>query len=309
MIGHVASYVAYLVALIVVASDRVGPGWDAAAARRLAGSGRGFLAQDALEYAQQQSDAVAVGGFLGAGQLGLYAMGFRFGELTYIGVAEPITQVTFPTFARMRERAEDWRPAFRTVLRLVALITFPLGALFSGAAEPIVDTLLGDKWTAAIGPLAVFGVWAMLKPLEGTFGWLLNSLEQQGRLAKLRALALIPFVPALMIAADESGITAVAWVMVAHMAGLTVAVSLTVRSRGGVALRDQLQAVAPAAVGALAAWAAARGVAVALDDAAPLLALMACAAAAFAAYAVGASAVDRRVLPDALAQARSTLRR
>ena len=56
---------AYLAALVAVSSERVPPGWDRAAARRLTGSGRGFLAQDALEYAQQQSDAVAVGGFLG----------------------------------------------------------------------------------------------------------------------------------------------------------------------------------------------------------------------------------------------------
>ena len=309
VIGHVASYVTYLVALIVISRDRIAPGWDAAAARRLAGSGRGFLAQDALEYAQQQSDAVAVGGFLGAGPLGLYAMAFRFGELTYIGIAEPMTQVTFPTFARMRERSEDWRRAFRTALRLVALITFPLGALFSGAAEPIVDTLFGSKWEATIGPLAVFGIWAMLKPLEGTFGWLLNSLEQQGRLATLRAIALVPFVPALMIAADRSGITAVAWVMVAHMAGLTIAVALTVRARGGLALGDQLRAVAPPAVGALAAWAATRGTAIALDDAAPPLALVASAAAGLAAYAAGVSVVDRRTIPEALVQARTTLRR
>jgi PST family polysaccharide transporter len=309
VIGHVASYVTYLAALIAVSEDRVAPGWDAAAARQLAGSGRGFLAQDALEYAQQQSDAVAIGGFLGAGQLGLYAMAYRFGELTYIGVAEPVTQVTFPAFARMRARGEDWRGAFRTVLRLVALITFPLGAVFSGAAEPIVDTLFGDKWTATIGPLAVLGVWAMLKPLEGTFGWLLNSLEQQARLATLRAIALIPFVPALMIAADQEGITAVAWVLVAHMALLTIAVSITVRSRGGVSLRDQLQAVGPPAVGALAAFGAARGVAVALDGAAPLVALMASGAAGLVAYVAAASAVSPRLFPDALAEARSTLRR
>jgi PST family polysaccharide transporter len=308
VIGHVASYVTYLGALIAISSDRVAPGWDRDAARRLAGSGRGFLAQDALEYAQQQSDAVAVGGFLGAGALGLYAMAFRFGELTYIGIAEPITQVTFPAFSRMRERGADWRAAFRTVLQLVALVTFAIGAVFSGAAEPIVNTLLGDKWEATIGPLAVFGVWAMLKPLEGTFGWLLNSLEEQGRLAALRAIALVPFVPALMIAADRSGITAVAWVMVAHMAGLTVAVALTVRSRGGVALRDQLRAVAAPALGALAGWAAARGVAVALDEQAPLLALAGAVAAGLAAYAAAASAVQPRLLPGALAQARGTMR-
>ena len=309
VIGHVASYVAYLAALVAVADERIPPGWDSAAARRLAGSGRGFLAQDALEYAQQQSDAVAVGGFLGANQLGLYAMGFRFGELTYVGVADPIAQVTFPAFSRMRARAEDWRPSFLTVLHLVAFAAFPLGALFSGAAEPIVDTLFGEKWTDTIGPLAVFGVWAMLKPLEGTFGWLLNSLEQQARLATLRAIALIPFVPALMIAADRGSITTVAWVMVAHMAGLTIAVSLTVRARGEVPLRDQLRAVAAPAVGAVAAWLAARGTAGALDDAAPVIALVASAAACFAAYAAAASAVQPRLLPNALAQARRTLQR
>jgi PST family polysaccharide transporter len=309
VIGHVASYVTYLAALVVITRDRVVPGWDAAAARRLAGSGRGFLAQDALEYAQQQSDSLAIGGVLGAGQLGLYAMAYRFGELTYIGIAEPITQVTFPAFARMRERAEDWRPPFRTVLRLVALITFPIAVVLSGAAEPVVDTLFGAKWTGMIGPLAVLGLWAALKPLEGTFGWLLNSLELQGRLAVLRALALVPFVPAVVIAADTSGITAVAWVMVGHMTLLTLAVALTVRTRGDLALRDQLGALGPPLVGALAGWAAARGVAVALDGAAPLLALAASGAAGLGAYVAAASAVAPRVLPDALAQARATLRR
>ena len=34
---------------------------------------------------------------------------------------------------------------------------------WAGAAEPIVDTLFGTKWTASIGPLAVFGVWAAIK--------------------------------------------------------------------------------------------------------------------------------------------------
>ncbi len=309
VIGHVASYVAYLAALVAISTDRVAPGWDREAARRLMGSGRGFLAQDALEYAQQQSDAVAVGGFLGAHQLGLYAMGYRFGELTYIGIAEPVTQVTFPTFARMRERGEDWRTSFRTVLRIVALVTFPLGAFFSGAAEPIVNTLLGDQWTATIGALAVFGLWAVFKPLEGTFGWLLNSLEHQSHLATVRALALIPFLPALMIAADRGGITTVAWVLVVHMAGLTVALSLSVRARAGVALREQLRTVAPPAVGSLLAWFAIRGTANSLDDVAPVAALLASGGAGVAAYAAAASAIEPRVLPDALARARTVLRR
>lgn len=309
VIGHVASYVTYLAALIAISSERVMPGWDGAAARQLAGSGRGFLAQDALEYAQQQSDSLAVGAVLGAGPLGLYAMAYRFGELTYIGIAEPITQVTFPAFARMRARAEDWRPPFRTVLRLVALATLPIGVLLSAGADPIVDTLFGSKWVGMIGPLSVLGVWAGLKPLEGTLGWLLNSIEEQGRLATLRALALIPFVPGVVVAADRGGITAVAWVMVAHMAALTVAVALAVQSRGALRLRDQLSAIWPPLAGAVVGWMACRGVAVALDAATPLVAMLAALAAGLAAYAAAASAVEPRMLPTALKQARATLRR
>jgi O-antigen/teichoic acid export membrane protein len=309
VIGHVASYVTYLGALVAVSPDRIRPGWDSVAARQLTRSSRGFLAQDALEYTQAHADAAAVIGFLGTAALGLYALAFRFGELTYIAIAQPIAQVTFPAFARMRARGEEWRTSFTGVLRLVALLTFPIGAFFSAAAEPIVDTLFGPKWTASIGPLAVFGVWAAIKPLETTLAWLLNSLQRQGTVARLRAIGLVPFVPALMIAADQGGLTAVAWVMVAQIAGLAVALSVTVRSKAGVPIRDQLQAVVAPAVGAVAAWATARGMAIALDDAAPLLALLAAGVTGVTAYAAAASAVDPRLFPRALQQARGTFAR
>jgi PST family polysaccharide transporter len=308
VIGHVAGYAAYLVALVAVSPERVAPGWDAAAARRLVGSGRGFLAQDALEYAQQQADSYAVGGFLGATQLGFYGMAYRFGELTYIGIAEPITQVTFPAFARMRARGEDWRESFLAVLRLVALVCLPLGVVLSAAADPLVETLFGQKWLPMIGPLTALGVWALLKPLEGTFGWLLNSLEEQGRLARIRALALVPLVPAVAIAADRGGIVEVAWVMVGHMAILLAAVAATVAARGGLPLRDQLRAVGPLVAGAAAGWAAARATSVALEDAAPLAALAAAAAGGLGAYLAVTSATSPRLLPQALAQLRSLRR-
>jgi lipopolysaccharide exporter len=305
VIGHVASYAAYLAALMVAAPERVRPGWDRAAARKLAGAGRGFLAQDALEYAQQQADSYSVGGFLGARELGFYGMAYRFGELTYIGIAEPIAQVTFPAFARMRERGEDWRRSFLGVLRLVALLCFPIGVLLSATADPFVETLFGEKWEPMIGPLAVLGIWAVLKPLEGTLGWLLNSLEEQGRLARVRALALVPLVPGVVLAAKHHHITVVAWVMVGHMALLLGGVGLTVRARGGVRLRELAGAAAPLAPAAGAAWLAARGTAVELDGSAPAIGLAASVWAGLAAYLVVVSAAAPRLLPQALAQLRS----
>lgn len=309
VIGHVASYVAYLVALISVASERVKPGWDGAVARRLAGSGRGFLAQDSLEYVQQQSDGFAIGAYLGAGQLGFYGMAYRFGELTYAGIADPVAQVTFPTFARMRERDQNWRTSFITVLRGIALVAFAIGVLLSGAAEPLVETLFGDKWLATIGPLSVLGIWAAVKPLESTFGALLNSLEQQTRLVLVRGLAAIPLVPGVIVAADRGGITTVAWVMLGHITLAATAVGLTLRSRAGVPARDLVRTIGPLAIGAAAAWAATRGIAVALDDAAPFVALVAAVTGGVAVYAATLSVIQPGLLPRTLRQALSTVRR
>jgi hypothetical protein len=67
--------------------------------------------------------------------------------------------------------------------------------------------------------------------------------------------------------------------------------------------------VAPTAIGAVAAWLATRGTAIALDDAAPLVAVMASGVAGLAAYAAAASVVEPRVFPSAIADARTTLRR
>ena len=64
----------------------------------------------------------------------------------------------------------------------MALVSFAIGVLLSGAAEPLVETLFGDKWLATIGPLVGARHLGGLKPLEATFGALLNSLEQQSRL-------------------------------------------------------------------------------------------------------------------------------
>lgn len=308
VIGHVTSYVTYLIALIAVASERVWPGWDPPTARALAGSGRGFLAQDTLEYAQQQSDGLAIGAFLNAGQLGFYGMAYRFSELTYVGIADPVAQVTFPTFARMRERAEDWRRSFHAVLRGVALVSFAIGVLLSAAAEPLVETLFGDKWLDTIGPLQVLGIWAAIKPLEATFGALLNSLQEQSRLVFVRGIVTVPLVVGVILAADHGSITTVGWVMLGHIALGATAVGLTLRMRAGIAPGALLRAICPLAAAAAVAWVVTRAVAVGLDDAAPAVALVAAIASGAAAYLAVLRVIHPRLLPQIVRQAASTVR-
>ena len=310
VIGHVASYVAYLAALVAVADERIPPGWDGAAARRLAGSGRGFLAQDALEYAQQQSDAVAVGGFLGAGQLGLYAMGFRFGELTYVGVADPIAQVTFPAFSRMRARGEDWRPSFRHGPAPGRARGLPARRAVQRRGRADRRHALRrqvDGHDRAAGGLRGVG------HAEAARRHLRMASELTGASGTARHRARVRAHP-VRAGADDRGRPRFdhdGGVGDGRAHGRPDDRRLTRRSARAATSRCATSCGPwrPPAVGAVAAWVAARGTAGALDDAAPLIALAGSAAACFAAYAATASAVEPRLLPNALAQARRTIQR
>ena len=72
----------------------------------------------------------------------------RFGVVQNPAVHKYVTLV-----GTMLERSPD-------ALKLVAFVTCPLGILLSGAAQPIVLVVFGERWAGMIGPLAVLGIWA-----------------------------------------------------------------------------------------------------------------------------------------------------
>ena len=303
--GFAAGHLANGAALLVLTPYRVRPAWDREYARDAVRTGRGFVVQDSVDFAQQSVDYVVVGRLLGATQLGYYTMAFRQAELPYSAIGEPVARVLFPGFADMRRRGEDTRGAYVAALRLLALVAFPLGALLSGAAAPFVETFFGDKWLPMIGVLQVLGFWGLARPLEHAISWYLNAHEHAWRVGRV-ALVLLPIlVLAIYLAAELSGIVAVGWVMVGH-AVVSASVLMTMVGRHtGVPLRDQLGAMFGPAVAAAAAWAAARGVAGVTGSAAPLLSLAAAGLAGLAAYLATAQLVAPGLMAEAVRRARS----
>jgi PST family polysaccharide transporter len=284
MIGFAAGHAANGIALLVLTPYRVRPAWDSAFARTAARTGRGFLVQDAVDFAQQNADYVTIGRLLGTTPLGFYTMAFRQSELPYYALADPVVRVTFPTFAQMRHRDEDTAGPYLSGLGMMALVTFPLGAVLSAAAAPYVETLFGDKWLPMIGALQVLGLWAMARPLEHFVSWYLNSHERAGTVGRV-ALCLFPALgAAIYLAADRGGIEAVAWVILAHVAISGAILMLLVRRHVGVGVRRQLRVLRGPAAGAVAAWFAARGVTTASTEVAPLASVLAAAAAGLLAY-------------------------
>ncbi len=309
IIAEVVATVVFCVLSVALSPQRVRPRFERAAALEAVKSGQGFLVQGSVAFVSQNVDYLAVGRLLGAAQLGYYSMAYRLSELPYMGIADPVAKVTFPAFARMRERGEHVGEAFLKVLRLVAVVTCPLGVLLSGAAEPFVETVLGDDWLPMVGGLAVMGIWGALRTVEVTIAWLLNSVGQAAIMGLVAILSLLLLVPALFIAADSSGIVAVAWVVTGNLVLTGTVFSVIAARRVGVPVRRQWRAVRPALLASIAAWPASRLVADATGGVPSPLSLAAAVAAGGAAYLLALTVVDPSLPRQVLGQLAKALGR
>jgi O-antigen/teichoic acid export membrane protein len=309
VVASVCSYATYLVALVWLAPYHVRPAWEGRQILGLLRSGRGFLVQGGVKFVAQNTDNFSVGKFLGSGALGVYFLAYRLGELTFSGIAEPVTKVTFPGFARMRHRGEDWIPSFLSTLRFIALVAFPIGMLLSAAASPVTRFLYGPKWLEMIGPLAVLGLWAVMRPLEATLLWLLNAVGEADAAAVVTFLGLVLLIPGLLLAAAFVGLSGVAWVMAIHAALMVAVLATVIARRSGVPLRRQFASIGPQLLAAAVGWVATRAVADATATSAPVLSLGAAAAAGLATYAFMLSVTQPGLLREAAVQGGRTLRR
>lgn len=273
VVAQVVSVFAGCLAVPWLAPYLVRPRFERRVARTAVGSGSGFMIQGWLAFVEENVDYLIVGRTLGARALGFYSMAYRLGELPLRAVAGPIAQVTFPGFARKRERGEPIGEDFLVALRLVAVVTCPMGVILSATADPFTRAVLGGQWTPMISVLSVLGLWATVRPVQFTTAWLLNSIGEARLLAAIAAVTLVPFAPALLLAATHGGLVAVAWVTLAEILVSLVVITLYARRRAGVALRDQWTALRATVAALVPCWALTRLVVELTAEAPPAVSL------------------------------------
>jgi O-antigen/teichoic acid export membrane protein len=309
VVGRVAMSVSGTVLAFVYAAPYwVRPGWDTGEARDALHTSFGFLAQVLLYFVQNNSDYIVVGRYLSGAQVGLYYTAYRIAELPYSAISDPVSRVTFAAFSEMRGRGEDIRGAYLSVLRLVAVVSTPLGIVLSTAAEPFTLAVLGDKWVGMVGVLSILGLWAALYPIQNTASWLLNSSGAPGTLAKIQGALYVPYLAGLVLAASRSGIEAVSWVVVGYMLVSLVVIWFACRSRVGIPVVQQAVAVWPAVLASAPAWLAGYAVAQLLGGE-PWLSLIVTTIACLGCYVVVLSLIDFELVKRSIAQIRRTIGR
>jgi O-antigen/teichoic acid export membrane protein len=302
VVGQVVGAAVYTIALLVRSPFLVRPRFELAAAREHVRHGLGFMLQAGFSFLEQNMDYAVVGAVNGARPLGAYSLAYRLSELPSNAIVEPVAQVTFPGFARMRSRREDFAPAFLAVLRSVTVVACAPALLLAAAAEPFVHSVLGGKWLLTVGPLSVLGIWGAVRVVQATIAWMLNSIGRAGTLGRAYAVIVAVSTPVLVLAAARGGLTAVSFVMLADMSVmLAVALRLSVRTVG-ISPARLWDALRPVAVAAAPTWLVTRILAetIELPAAATLVVSVGCGSLT---YVVVLLLVDRTVVTELVAQA------
>ncbi len=300
--GQVVGSAIYTAGLLARSPFLVRPHFELDLARDHVRHGIGFVLQGGFSFIEQNMDYAIVGSVSGARALGAYSLAYRLSELPSNAIVEPVAQVTFPSFARMKHRRENFSDSFLTVLRTVAVVGCPIAVVLAAAAEPFVRAILGEKWLLMVGPLSVLGLWGAVRVVQATVAWMLNSVGLAFKLGRAYAVLVAVTAPILVVAAARGGLTTVSVVMLGNViVTLAIALYLAV-STVGIPKARIWRALRPVVLAAAPTWIVTRALAasVELPDAPLLVVAVACGSLT---YLVVLIVVDRDLVKDVVRQA------
>jgi O-antigen/teichoic acid export membrane protein len=156
------------------------------------------------------ADQIVAGSMLGSTALGFYVLAFNLSNWPIMVFSQPLRNVAPPTFARLQHEPDAMRSAFRSILGLLAAVTFPVCLLLAGAAEPIIGFVYGAAWAPAASVLTWLGILAAFKILyELAYDYLVVVGASRAIFA-MQAITLVTVVPAVVVGVELSGIAGAA---------------------------------------------------------------------------------------------------
>ena len=119
-----------------------------------------------------------IGKVFSAGDLGNYTRAKQFAAFPSSNITGIIGRVTYPILSSIQDDDVRLERVYRKYLRLSAFVVFPLMVGLSALAEPLIISILTEKWRAAIILLQIICFGMMWYPIHAIN---LNLLQVKGR--------------------------------------------------------------------------------------------------------------------------------
>ena len=146
--------------------------------------GGGLTGFNITNFVARNGDNVIIGAALGSTPLGYYDRAYKLMLLPLQQINAPVSNVMVPLLSKLTDHPQRYRDAYLNALRILLLISLPGVVFLLMAADPLIPTLLGEKWRPAAAVFTWLAVAALHQPLTATIGWLFMSQHRTTEFAK-----------------------------------------------------------------------------------------------------------------------------
>ena len=220
------------------------PSFDLRGTGAMVTYGASLLGGQLFWIMQSQADIFIGGRLLDPHQLGLYAEALFLTQIFVSKFIPPLNDVAFPAYARMQQDPARIAWSFLKAVRLLLLISCPVYLGMAVTAEPLVQTLFGEKWRAMAPFVAILSLAMPFMTLQVMFAPVSNALGRPGTTARIAAVGAL-LMPTAFLIGVQFGAMGLAW---AWLGAFPILTAVTARLAGGpmgLRIGDLIRAAAP----------------------------------------------------------------
>ena len=167
--------------------------------RELFGFGSKLLVSGLIDTIYRNVYYLIIGKFFSANELGYYTRADQFKALPSKSLTGVIGRVSYPILSSIQDDKPRLKNNYQKLIRSTMFITFILMLGMAAVSEPMIITLIGEKWRPSIIYLQMLSFVGMMYPLHALN---LNMLQVSGRsdlFLKLEVIKKILAIPTIVI--------------------------------------------------------------------------------------------------------------
>lgn len=240
----IAGFWVKAVGYVIATGFKPVPSFDFRGTGAMVAYGASLLGGQLFWIVQSQADIFIGGRMLEPHALGLYAEALFLTQIFVSKFVPPLNDVAFPAYARMQKDVSRVAWSFCKAVKLLLLLTCPIYLGMAVTAEPLVETLFGQKWLEMAPFVTILALAMPFMTLQVMFAPVSNALGRPGTTARVAAVGAV-LMPGAFLIGIQFGAIGLAW---AWLAAFPVLTAVTARLAGGpMGLRfgDLIRAAAP----------------------------------------------------------------
>lgn len=251
----IAMFASRALGLTIAAKSWLWPSFDFRGAGSIARYGGLIAVGQFFGFVQSQADIIVAGRWFDPHLVGLYTTALLLTQIFNNKVIPPLNEVAFAAYSRMQGDPAALAGGFTRSVRAIMVAAMPFFFGLAAVAEPLVLTLLGEKWRDIV-PLIL--PLALAMPFWTLFTLLQPATDALGRpgIASRNAIVGAIMMPIAFLIGARWGIEGIAWAWLVAYPTLLLFAAARSLPVIGVGAGSLLRAIAPAVLAATAMAAA-----------------------------------------------------